>query len=205
MAAHGIWRLTEAEAGSAGDLLGRAFLDEPVFIAAVPDRAQRVRLCPPLFAANVRHACRCGEALAIGRKSGEPLGIAYWTPKPEPTMPPEATADNGYGALIAEWGPALEQMGALEAQAVRTLESIPQPWRYLAAIGIDPGHQGFGLGSALLRQVLADATAAHVAVGLMTDRAENLPFYRWAGFDLVAEGTTPDGLLRWWSMRTFGE
>jgi GNAT superfamily N-acetyltransferase len=202
MAEHRLWRLTEPDAEEVGRLLARAFVDEPIFVAALPDRADRARLCPPLFAANVRHAYRFGEVLAVGATLGKPLGVAYWVPRPEPDLTPQVAAELGFTALQSEWEPVLTRMGELEAEGSRSLAGLPEPWRYLGAIGVEPDQQRQGLGAALLGRVLADAAATGVPVGLVTDRAENLPFYRRAGLVLVAQKTTADGALSWWSFRT---
>lgn len=197
-------RLTESDAERAGGLLARAFVDEPVFVATLPDRSARIRLCPPVFTANVRHACRYGEAMAVGTPDEELLGVAYWAPRPEPELTADEVEELGYAALQREWGPVLERLGEFEAEAVRSLADIPEPWRYLGAIGVDPDHQGCGLGSLLLRRILADAAAAGVEVGLMTDRRENLSFYERAGFTLAAEGAIAGSSLSWWAFRTGG-
>ena len=56
------------------------------------------------------------------------------------------------------------------------------------------------MGNALLGRILADAAQAGKPVGLMTDRAANVPFSERAGFALVAHRA--DGLLPWWSFRS---
>ncbi len=202
MATLAVWRVAETEAEAAGAVLARAFVDEPVFVAALAGRADRARLCPPLFAANLRHACRFGEAWAVGTRAGEPLGVAYWVPRPEPELTAGVAEELGFAALQGAWGPALARIGGFEAAAARSLGGLPEPWRYLGAIGVAPDRQGQGLGSALLGRILADAAAAGSAVGLVTDRAENVPFYRRAGLDVVAAGVAPDGSVPWWSLGT---
>ena len=201
MTEHHVWRLTETEAEEAGRLLARVFIDEPIIVAALPDRADRMRLCQPLFTANVRHACRFGEVLGIGATLGKPLGVAYWVPRPEPSLTPDVAEALGFTALQHEWKPALVRMRALEGEGIASLRHLPDLWRYLGAIGVEPDQQRQGLGGALLRRILVDAAAAGVAVGLVTDRAENLHFYQGAGLDIVAGGTTADGAVSWWSFR----
>jgi GNAT superfamily N-acetyltransferase len=140
--------------------------------------------------------------LAVGATPGEPLGVAYWVPRPEPDLTTQAAAELGFTALQSEWEPVLTRLGELEAEGSRSLAGLPEPWRYLGAIGVEPDQRRQGLGAALLGRVLADAAATEVPVGIVTDRAENLPFYRRAGLVLVAQKTTADGALSWWSFRT---
>jgi GNAT superfamily N-acetyltransferase len=199
---HRIWRLREDEAAMAGAVLGRAFVDEPIFVASLPGRHDRERLCPPLFTANVRHACRFGEAWAIGPRDGELVGVAYWVQRPEPELSAAEAAELGYAVIDERWGWALQRIGAHEAEAAGTLTHLAEPWRYLGAIGVDRERQGQGWGSLLLRRIVADATAAGTPVGLVTDRSRNVPYYERAGFALVARGTTADNRLAWWSFAT---
>jgi GNAT superfamily N-acetyltransferase len=205
MTEHRVWRLTEINAEEAGRLLARSFIDEPIIVAALPDRADRTRLCPPLFTANVRHACRFGEVVGVGATVENPLGVAYWVPRPEPTLTPEVAEALGFTALQRAWGPVLTRMRALEGEGIASLRDLPAPWRYLGAIGVEPNRQRQGVGGALLRRILADAAAAETTVGLVTDRAENLSFYQGAGFVPVARETTADGAVSWWSFRTASE
>lgn len=202
MAAHEIRRLGEADAAGAAVILARAFFDEPVFVAAAPDPDDRARLCLPLFTANLRHACRYGEVLAIGESSGTPMGVAYWVGRPEPTLTADVVADLGFAALAAEWGETIALLGELEAKGARSLAGLPEPWRYLGAIGVDPGQQGHGLGGLLMERVIADANAAGAAVGLVTDRARNVPFYEKAGMAIVASGVSAHDGVPWWSFAT---
>lgn len=197
-----IWRVGEADAGAAAAVLARAFFDEPVFVAAVHDPADRARLCLPLFTAGVRHACRYGEVLAVGEPGGPPLGVVYWVVRPEPALTADALADLGYTALAAEWGRSLALLGELEEEGASSLAGLPEPWRYLGVIGIDPDRQGQGLGSLLLGRVIADAAEAGAVVGLVTDRSRNVPFYERAGLAVVAEGTSAHDGVRWWSLAT---
>ena len=53
----------------------------------------------------------------------------------------------------------------------------PQPHWYLAAIGVDVGHQGRGIGSALMRPMLARADAEGVACWLDTHQEQNMRCY----------------------------
>lgn len=197
-----IRRVAESDAGAAAAVLARAFLDEPIFIAAVPDASDRERLCGPLFMANVRHACRYGEVLAVGERSGPPLGVAYWVARPEPRLSAETVTDLGFTALAEAWGPKLARLGDLEAEAARSLDGLREPWRYLGAIGVDPDRQGQGLGSLLLGRIIADATAAGAVVALVTDRSRNVPFYTRAGMEIVAEGVSASDGFPWWSFAT---
>jgi ribosomal protein S18 acetylase RimI-like enzyme len=63
----------------------------------------------------------------------------------------------------------------------------PEPVAYLSLLGVAPGRQGRGVGTALLRAWLADVDAAGQSAWLETARPENLPLYRRAGFEVSDE------------------
>lgn len=197
-----IRQLTDADAVAAGSLLARAFSASPVFVAAVPDRDARARLCSPLFVFNVRHACRYGEAWALQDPDGILLAVAYTVDRPEPPLTEESARDLGFTTLSRDWAPELGRLGALEAGAASGLIGLTEPWRYLGAIGVEPRLQRRGHGRALLAHIIE--RAGEMPVGLVTDHAENVPFYQQAGFTILWSGAPAPGAPGFWSMATEG-
>ncbi|MFM9105823.1 MAG: GNAT family N-acetyltransferase, partial [Chloroflexota bacterium] len=197
-----IRRLEDADAVAAGSLLARAFVDAPVFAAALPAREARARLCPDLFVFNVRHACRFGEAWALQDPDGILLAIAYTVDRPEPRLTREEAAALGFPALARGWAPVLDRLGAIEAAAAGQLAGLPEPWRYLGAIGVEPRLQRRGHGAALLAHLLDRAAVRAMPVGLVTDHAGNVPFYEQAGFTIAWHGAPEPGGPSFWAMRT---
>ena len=61
------------------------------------------------------------------------------------------------------------------------------PHYYLAMLGTDPGHQGQGLGSALLRPVLEQCDSDGVGAFLESSKERNIDFYARHGFRVVQE------------------
>lgn len=117
------------------------------------------------------------------------------------------------GAAVALWFPPGqdldgEAVGGLLARAVdddrlpdvfellgRMSEHHPQEevW-YLPLLGVDPFHQGRGLGSAVLAQGLARADADHRPAYLEASSPRNRALYERHGFTVVSEiqvGTSP--------------
>jgi GNAT superfamily N-acetyltransferase len=198
---HAIWQLTETDAEPAGAVLGRAFQDYGLFRLVLADPAERAELVPALFVANVRHACRYGEAWASGPAPGEIRGVIYWVDRPEPELSETEAAEIGFAELGERWGPILEKLSAMENAAIGPLVEISPPWRYLAVVGVDPEHQGHGYGSVLVTKVVSDARAAGLPVGLATDGARNVPLYERCGFRVIREMLAPDGETKVWTMR----
>lgn len=197
-----LWRLTAADAEPAGDLLARAFKDAPHFVLTIPDPAVRAVFCPALFRVAIRYGCRLGEAWAIGPAAGQMAGVAFWIAMPEPAWTPELSAELGFDVLEVEWEQLLSDVHAPVQHAVDTIVDMPEQWRYLDMIGVDPAWQGQGFGGALLRKVLADAEAADQLVALVTHTPQNVAFYVHHGFSIVSQGTAPGSDLSFWSFRT---
>ena len=62
-----------------------------------------------------------------------------------------------------------------------------EPHWYLPFIGVDPARQGKGLGSAILRPVLAECDAAHLPAYLESTNPRNRSFYERYGFQAICE------------------
>jgi hypothetical protein len=63
----------------------------------------------------------------------------------------------------------------------------PAKMIYLWFIGIEPGQQGKGIGSRLLKGILELSTHKNLPVYLETSTQENVPFYQKAGFQVYQE------------------
>jgi ribosomal protein S18 acetylase RimI-like enzyme len=61
-----------------------------------------------------------------------------------------------------------------------------QHW-HLAFIGVDPAHQGKGIGAALLRHMLARIDEQHLHAYLESSNPANVPLYRRHGFEVIRE------------------
>jgi ribosomal protein S18 acetylase RimI-like enzyme len=124
-----------------------------------------------------------GRAFAHGAAhvAGVFLGGTLW-------LPPGVTPDEeALERLITETIPeprrsecfgVLEQMGAAHPKETH--------W-HLAFIGVDPAHQGQGIGAALLRHTLARVDAEHLHAYLESSNPANISLYRRHGFEVIRE------------------
>jgi GNAT superfamily N-acetyltransferase len=101
----------------------------------------------------------------------------------------------GFATVAAS---SLERLQIPSARLRKRLPSYPLPVLRLARLGVDKRAQGVGIGTALLRQVLAIALEQRSAmgcVGVVADaKPEAIPFYAALGFvpvDGVREGLLP--------------
>lgn len=75
-----------------------------------------------------------------------------------------------------------------------------EPHWYLPAVGTDRGLQGMGVGSALLRQQLADCDRLGQPAYLESSNITNVPFYEKLGFRVTGELLLPNGGPTLWPM-----
>ena len=194
------YRLSEAHAEAAGDLMVAAFFTAPGLAFMFPDPARRARLVPPFFAAMARLAVRCGEATALG----EPLhAVALWL-SPGWDHPAEAeVAEAGMGAAIApldagEAGRLKAFRGHFDATHERVMD---RPHWYLSFLAVAPEYQGQGAGTILMRHMLGKVADTGVPCYLESVDEANLAFYERLGFRVVEVGTVPGTQLRTWALR----
>jgi GNAT superfamily N-acetyltransferase len=79
-----------------------------------------------------------------------------------------------------------------------------RPHYYLQLLGVDPAHQGGGLGGALLGAMLGRCDEARVPAYLETSSGKNVAFYGRHGFNPVAETVLTDGPRLWSLVREPG-
>ena len=76
-----------------------------------------------------------------------------------------------------------------------------EPMWYLDHVGVDPDHQGGGIGSALVKLGLARAAEDGIPAYLEAGNPRNVPCYERLGFKVIAEADPPDGGPHIWFMR----
>jgi GNAT superfamily N-acetyltransferase len=192
--------IDENESEIASHILVAAFDDEPVFLAAFPDPAERRACLDVLFLADVRNACRYGGAHALEIPGAGTVGIAFWTYQPETERSDAEMAELGFTEAFTRWGAQLAPIGEAEAESHRRLKYLRSPWRYLAGIGILPEYQGRGFGTQLLHKVIADANEAGQSLALSTDRAINVKLYQRVGFTVVHHDPEASFGVPFWTM-----
>lgn len=161
-----------------------AFANDPAVRWMYPD-AHQFRIFFPRFVRAL-----AGKAFALGtaqRLEGF-HGTALWL---GPGVEPEEHAlvplveETVVAARRAEVFAIFEKMGA---------QHPAEPHWYLPLIGIDPRHQGQGLGSMLLGQTLAACDHDGAVAYLEASNPRNVPFYERHGFEVRGEiqaGTSP--------------
>ncbi len=177
-----ITRLSLSDLPVARASMGRAFRDYNLMAYAKP--GQRSAAVTSLYGAILKDCLTHGEVYAHGPCKG----VAGWLPPscPAPTFLRQARA----GMLAIPWHFGLRGFRILDAydKVARRLhhDHAPMPHWFLAAIGVDAGHQGQGIGSALMRPMLERADREAVHCWLDTHQESNVRLYQRHGF-VVAE------------------
>jgi GNAT superfamily N-acetyltransferase len=184
---------------AAGEVLARAFFNDPLCVYTQPDlearRSQFTWLCTQF----VREGARQG-GVYIHTLMDRPDGVAIW-------IPPQAEEPTAQGAGWSE----MEQRFGPEAsrrftEAIRYCGHIHHqlmagPHWYLALLGVSPRSQGQGIGGALVTLVLLRADQEGLPCYLETFGPDNVPFYEHRGFQVVYAGVEPQSQLAFWAMK----
>ena len=122
------------------------------------------------------------------RKLADVLARAFYDdPRPSPALRQLRSLPGYARALGRRFGPASDLVGALARVHPRS------PHWYLYAIGVDPAHQGRGVGGALLRSRLARVDQEGAAAYLESSKLGNVPIYEHFGFQAAVVPPLPNG------------
>lgn len=197
--AFGLVCIGAAQSARVAGVLARAFQEDPLMAAALPDEERRARSLPRLIALNTRYAARYGEVYA----TPDMEGAAVWLPPGRTHISLTGMLRVGAGAapLRVRWA-SLRRLRALEAQTDRLHQQhAPMPHWYLSQIGVEPALQGRGYGGKLLVPLLARMDAERMPCYLDTAREGNVALYQHYGFVVAAESNLGDGLRIWAMLR----
>jgi ribosomal protein S18 acetylase RimI-like enzyme len=180
-----------------GLALADAFRDDPVFEFLVPadvsNREARLRL---FFTSIARSYLRRDKHAYI---AGDGRGGALWSAPGAWRLPPSE--------IVRETPANIKAFGRNLPKALRLLTQVeglhpkePHHW-YLGYLGTRCDSQGMGIGSSMLREVLAQADDTRTPAYLESSNERNLTLYERNGFRVVEEikalGTGPS-IYRMW-------
>jgi GNAT superfamily N-acetyltransferase len=172
------------EAALLGGVLADAFAADPVFAWLIPPqlrgREDRLRT---FFTSMSRGYLRAGKPCYL---TGDASAAALWAAPGAWAMP--------LSQLIVEAAPNGLALRRRLFRALRTQLQIehlharqsPPHW-YLGYLGARRSRQGHGLGTQLLREVLAGADTGGVPAYLESSNERNLPLYERNGFRVIGE------------------
>ncbi|MFF0010059.1 GNAT family N-acetyltransferase [Streptomyces sp. NPDC005374] len=181
-------------------LLDAAFQDDPVSGWIFPEEEYRRTTHPRLMAAFV------DAVLAEGRVdvAEDGAACALWLP-----VPAEGADEGGDSEEFAQLREALDPDNErIELIGRLTAEVHPsgRAHEYLWMIGVAPGRQGEGLGTALIGSVLERCDREQLPAYLEASSARSRALYERLGFELVDRPLElPDGPRMWPMWREPGQ
>lgn len=189
--------ISPSDAKLAGAVLASAFYTNPTMVWGLPEDDKRLSQLTWLMTAITRLGCHCQASYAIG----DPVtAVAVWLP-PSRTVPSLGDLLRAGFALgpfamgFREFGLLIRSMALLDRMHK---QAEPLPHYYLNALGVEPSRQRQGLGSQVIRPILAQADAEGLRCYLETDKAEDVAFYEKHGFEVRLEfRLPPDGPVGW--------
>lgn len=191
-----IKRATPDRLAALDSLLARAFIDEPMVRWPLGDSGEDYlgRLIRQFDAFNE-------PALALGAlyEAGDGLGAAVWLSPEQGEVYGEAMTAAGRTRI-----PELTDDGGRRWTTFWNwvYTKVPdEPLWFLDQVGVDPTHQGRGIGAALIDFGLEQARATRTAAFLETGTQRNVPYYERFGFRVVIDEDAPEGGPHIWFMR----
>ena len=193
--------MQRGEEDACARVLAHAFVDNPGMLAVLDraDRDQRLALLELGFRSFIDATLLSGKVEVV-RFDNEPAGVQL-------TVPP-----GGYPlGLKAQWAMAQGPLRAGLYYALRfaVADSIIKrhhprtPHHYLWVLGVDPKHQGRGVGGALLRTLSERADQRNMDCYLETDKESSVRLYERHGYTVIWDETFPrlHDLRIWWMLR----
>lgn len=194
---YGIRSARSTESGAVAALLARAFAQDPVMAWMIPDGPDREsRICRYFKLSQRQQRPRTGGVRVAATTDGRLLAAALWSGPGhwKTSAVQDLTALPHYVRVFGFRG--MERAG--EVQNAMHEAHPREPHWYLPSVGTDPGLQGTGVGSALLRQQLAVCDRLGQPSYLESSKVTNVPFYERLGFRVIDELRLPqDGPTLW--------
>ena len=196
MGASPVLPLRNGDVERAAQVIARAFHEDELNVHLYPDGETRARLAPLMFEALVRYDQLFGQ---VDRLAGF-TAVASWMRPGETVETPKRLAHAGFDDLPD--GVPLETLDAVFSFIGPAIaKAAPEPYWHLRLLGVEPGHQGGGLGAVVMRHGLDRAADTGHPVVLETFAERAVPFYLRNGFEVLVDDVEPASGLRFWALR----
>ena len=174
MTTHNVETATAAEEAAVFAVLTLAFSSDPATRWTWPDPKAYLEAFPHFAKAFGGAAFAAGSAHRIGS-----AGAALWLP---PGVGPDEAA---IGALMQRTADAQTAVDGPQIMQQMARYHPKEPHWYLPLIGIDPAHQGKGLGGALMKHATDICDRDGVLAYLESSNLRNVPLYERHGFEIL--------------------
>jgi ribosomal protein S18 acetylase RimI-like enzyme len=171
----GVRIVAEDEQDRAMSVQTMAFSRDPIMRWLYPEADDYLRHFPSFARAFGGGAF----AHSTAHVAGDFGGAGLW-------LPPGAEVDGeAVGAVLSDTIEADRIGSVFEVLEEMGRHHIEEPHWYLAMIGVDPSHQGKGLGSSMLSFALSKCDEAGLPAYLESSNPANVPLYERHGFRVV--------------------
>jgi ribosomal protein S18 acetylase RimI-like enzyme len=189
---------TAADIPKLARVLADAFADDPYFGFLAGEAAGRDERMLAGWTGVLRFS---SARLSDTYTTGDLAGAAIWIPPDHKPPLLDAIRVGPAMARLTGWGRLRAVADAVGELERRRHAHVPEPHYYLSALGVEPGRQGQGIGTALMRPVLDRCDRDHLPAYLETATERNVPLYERHGFSIVEELTLPGAGVHGWLMR----
>jgi GNAT superfamily N-acetyltransferase len=191
---------TKDQIAECGEVLARAFHDDPLMEYIVPDDAKRARWLRWFMTKGAHYAHHYGQVDTTGAKVE---GGAIWLPPDDVKLTVPRMARTGMLAFPLKFGFGTFRrfLSAMNHAEHLHDRDLPERHWYLLILGVDPPRQGQGVGGALMQPILARADDEGLPCYLETAKARNVSFYEKHGFEVIVESDLPNGGPHFWTMK----
>ncbi|MFB8394996.1 GNAT family N-acetyltransferase [Streptomyces yangpuensis] len=195
---YGIRSARPTESGAVATLLARAFAEDPVMVWMVPAAGREARIARYFRLAQRQQRPRAGAVRVAATGDGRLLAAALWSGPGcwKTSAVRELAALAPYARVFGFRG--MPRAGEVQNTLHEAHPDTPH-W-YLPVVGTECGLQGMGVGSALLRQQLAECDRLGQPAYLESSNITNIPFYEALGFRVTGEIRLPGGGPTVWPM-----
>lgn len=182
----------------AAGVLARAFLDDPMVRWPLGGPLEDGEEPESLLTTFFIEINRGSVEMEMMWRTGDGRGVVVW-------LTPEATASFEEDDQVIR--PRIAGLTGDGGKRYAVFwdwiaSHVPEePTWFLDQIGVEPSHQGEGIGAALIEHGLAMASTAGQPAFLETGNARNVAYYERFGFEVVSDGDAPDGGPHIWFMR----
>jgi len=198
-----MYRLIETDMNKGGQVLGRAFKDDPIWTGHIKDPVKRAEILPQMFQFLLYMGNRFGDVLS---PSENLEGIAVLFSR--------KYADVGlirlvFSGLIFKIGDILKKYSKDMKHIQKEMKIVSKDrkrlmkgrdYLYLNCLGVEPQLQGKGYGGQILKHIFEISTRKNVPLYLETETEENFRMYSHYGFKLIGERDFSGTGLHLWQM-----
>ncbi|MEX2582284.1 MAG: GNAT family N-acetyltransferase [Gemmatimonadota bacterium] len=192
-------RLKPDQVDVAAGVLSRALKDDPASLHHFPDENTRDRRLDWYHRWLLRIAADGG----IVDAAPDMAGVGIWMPPGAEriTLGRKIAAGLPLAPLSIGVGSTLRLLTSMTALEKEHAQALPGKHWYLVVMGVDPMHQGKGVGSALMRHGLARADADDMPTYLETTSKVSRKTFQQFGFEVIGEASGTRGLPTWRMIR----